>query len=101
MGKAGIILAVLAALVSSAAAAGPSVERGKELFESRQLGTNGKSCASCHPGGKKLEKAATYDEGELREIVNQCIQNPLRGKALDPASAEMKSLILYIRTFAK
>lgn len=101
MGKVGITFVLLAALAAPAAAAAPSVERGRELFESTQLGTNGRSCASCHQGGKKLAKAATYDEGELREIVNRCVQGPLEGKALDPASAEMKSLVLYLRTFAR
>lgn len=28
-----------------------SVEHGEDLFRNAQLGTNGQSCASCHPGG--------------------------------------------------
>ena len=101
MKKAGMTCMVLALLASSATAAGPSVERGRELFISAQLGTNGKSCAGCHPGGKRLVTAAGYDEKMLGEIINQCIEKPLRGKALDPGSDEMKSLIMYIRTFAR
>ena len=34
-------------------------------------------------------------------IINQCIKNPLKGKELDPASVEMKSLILYIKSMAQ
>lgn len=41
----------LCALALSADAAG-SADRGRELFESTQLGTSGTSCSSCHPGGR-------------------------------------------------
>ncbi len=102
MKKLVITVGMLTALASLALAAdAPSLERGKELFSSTQLGTNGKSCASCHPGGNRLAQAAGYTEGELSGIVNACIKKPLKGTALDPASDEMKSLIMYIRTFAK
>ncbi len=95
-------LAALAALTSLAVAAdAPSLQRGRELFESTRLGTSGKSCAGCHPGGSKLAQVAPYDQAQLAEIINRCITNPLRGKALDPESADMESLIMYIRTFAK
>lgn len=101
MKKVGITVGTLATLASLAMAAdGPSIERGKELFSSTKLGTNGKSCADCHPAGKKLEAAAAYDERELGGIINQCIKKPLMGHTLDSGSAEMKSLIMYIRTFA-
>jgi cytochrome c553 len=102
MKKLVITLGMLTALTSLALAAGePSLERGKELFSSTRLGTNGKSCASCHPGGNRLAHAAGYAEGELAGIINECVKKPLKGTALDPASGEMKSLIMYIRTFAK
>lgn len=93
-------LSMLAVASLTMADDGASLSRGKELFTGNQLGTSGKSCSMCHPGGKGLEKAAAYDEGELGEIINQCLKNPLKGKALDPASVEMKSLILYIRSLA-
>lgn len=101
MKKTWITMGTVAALASLATAAdGPSVERGKELFYGAKLGTNGESCAGCHPGGSRLEKAAAYDEERLGEIINQCIKKPLMGSGLDPDSTEMKSLIMYIRTFA-
>lgn len=78
----------------------PSIERGKQLFEGTTLGTNGKSCATCHPGGRRLEWAATFEEARLANIVNKCIANPLKGKTLAPDSDDMKSLIMYIKTFA-
>ncbi|SNB45244.1 c-type cytochrome [Geobacter sp. DSM 9736] len=93
------VAAALAAAASLAVAAeGPSLEKGKELFGSSKLGTNGKSCATCHPGGKGLEGAARLSDSKLSEIINACIEKPLNGKALNPASQEMKSLMAYIRT---
>lgn len=77
-----------------------SLDRGKELFESEKLGTNGKSCNACHPGGRKLEwAAASYDDEKMTTLLNKCIANALKGKPLPPDSADMKSLILYIKTF--
>lgn len=75
-----------------------SVENGKQLFESTELGSNGKSCSSCHPQGKGLEKIATYDDAKLKTIVNTCIRNALKGKALDPESTELASLLSYLRS---
>lgn len=92
---------MLAAMASLALAIdGVSSAKGKELFMSKTLGTSGKSCNSCHPDGKGLEKAVSRDQGELSVIINQCIKKPLKGKALDPASNEMKSLIMYIKTLS-
>jgi len=93
-------LSILAAASLALAADVASPAKGKELFTSKQLGTSGKSCSTCHPDGKGLTQTAELDEGELGAIINQCILKPLKGKALDPASADMKSLVLYIRSMA-
>lgn len=76
----------------------PSLERGKELFNSTSLGTNGKSCASCHAGGDKLEEAAGFDQKQFEEIVNQCIVKALNGRALASGSSDLSSLVSYVRT---
>lgn len=95
------ILTMWAVSASLAMAAGqPSLERGKELFNSTILGTNGKSCASCHAGGKKLEEAAGYDQNQLEMIVNQCIVKALAGKAFAPGSPDLTSLVAYLKTLA-
>lgn len=91
---------VIFGAVSAYAVEGGSLERGKELFESATLGKNGKSCASCHPGGRKLEWAATYDEAKLTETTNRCIVKALQGKALPADSDDLKSLAMYLKTFA-
>lgn len=102
MRKAVMVLFLVLATVSwgSAAAEQPSLKRGEELFNSTQLGTSGKSCASCHPGGKKLEEAAGYKDDELGGIINQCIMKPLKGKPLAADSTDLTSLIIYLKTFA-
>jgi cytochrome c len=91
---------MLAVAASALAGDATSPARGKELFTGKQLGTNGKSCSTCHPGGKGLEKAAAYDNEELGTVINQCITKPLKGTSLAPSSSEMKSMILYIRSLA-
>jgi len=99
LGGMAVAVAALMALTGMAAS-DTSLERGRELFNGSTLGSNGKSCGGCHRDGKGLEKAATYDEGELADIINQCIKKPLEGKGLDPSSGDMKSLINYIRSLA-
>jgi len=91
---------VIATAAWGAADSHPSAGRGKELFSGTLLGTNGRSCSDCHPDGKRLERAAAYSSDELADIINQCIRGPLKGKPLAVGSADLDSLILYIRTFA-
>ncbi len=88
-----IMTAYLAAAVDL-----PSIERGKELFNSTSLGTNGKSCASCHRGGRYLTHVADKDETALAGIVNQCILGSLDGKEFAGDSSDLKSLVMYVQT---
>ncbi len=78
------------------AAEGASIEKGKALFNDLKLGTTGKSCNTCHPDGKNIQQAGT--KSNLDQIVNACITHSIKGKALDPQSVEMQSLLLYIRS---
>jgi cytochrome c len=93
-------LGISLAAVMALGGALPSVEQGRELFTTPKLGTNGKSCADCHPGGSGLEEAASFETERLVRIVNQCISRPLAGKPVSPDSSEMRSLVMYVRTFA-
>jgi cytochrome c len=85
------------------------IERGKKLFNDPGLGTIGKSCNSCHPGGKGLEGLAAKKEfvimgktmKSLEEVINMCIQMGLKGKPLDPKSKNMQDLVAYIKSLAK
>jgi cytochrome c peroxidase len=76
-----------------------SVEKGKVLFNDPKLGTTGKSCNDCHTDGKGLDKAG--EKSNLEQIINGCITNSIKGKALDPKSAEMQSMVLYIKNFGE
>ena len=101
MRKALLILALLVATDSALLAAEePSLDRGRELFESNKLGTSGRSCATCHPGGKKLEWAATFEEERLATIVNNCVKKAIKGNPIPTDSSDMKSILMYIKTFA-
>ncbi len=98
-------LIILSLIVSFAFAAG-SVEKGKAMFNDPKLGTNGSTCATCHPGGKGLEKAGAKGKKEwktpagvqssLEDAINTCITMALKGKALDKNSQGMKDMVAYI-----
>lgn len=86
-------------------------ERGKTAFNDAKLGggTAGKSCNSCHPDGKGLEmsggkkdfKIMEKQQKSLEEAVNFCIENALKGKAIDPKSEQMKDIVAYIKSLGK
>jgi cytochrome c len=75
-----------------------SIEKGMALFNYNNLGTSGKSCATCHPDGQGLEMAG--DKENLPGIINSCVTGPLKGQALDTKSDEMQSMVLYIKSLA-
>jgi cytochrome c len=104
-----VLLSMIAVgLVFSSAFAAGNVEKGKALLNDPKLGggTAGKSCNSCHPDGKGLEKAADKKEFNLggkkqkglAEAINFCIENANKGKALDPKSDQMKDIVAYIKS---
>lgn len=64
-----------------------SVTHGKELFNSTRLSTNGRSCASCHPGG-----------GTTGGTVTTPMNSELTGK---PYEMPVASLIGAAATFPK
>jgi mono/diheme cytochrome c family protein len=103
------LLAFLAlCLIVSVTYAAGDVAKGKALFNDPKLGgsTAGKSCGSCHPEGKGLEKAADKKEftlggkiqKSLEEAINVCIVNANKGKAMDTKSDQMKDMVAYIKS---
>lgn len=80
------------------AAERPSVERGKELFNSSTLGTNGKSCAGCHAHTEWQGTMGAYDDGQLQLIINQCISKALGGMPLPLDSTDLVSLVMYLKS---
>jgi cytochrome c len=98
MKRLAMILSMLAVASLTTAMEEASVKKGKELFTSSHLGTNGNSCDKCHPDEKGLLNAAGYDEASLGILINQCIKTPLEGSVLELNSIEMKSLLKYIKS---
>jgi len=78
-------------------------KKGRELWTSGAVGTNGVACAQCHPNAanthpetypkfqKQLGKVA-----QLWEMVNWCIRNPLQGQPLAADDPKMTALVSYI-----
>jgi cytochrome c len=79
----------------------PSLELGKTLFESSELGTKNRSCSSCHPQGKGLDLVGDFDDEELKDIINACIRDAQGGKLISTESQEMQALLSYVRKFQK
>ena len=87
------------------------VEKGRVLWGSPDLGTNGVACGQCHPNAanthpetypkfqKQLGKVIT-----LREMINWCLRNPLEGQPLaldDPRMVAMEAYVAYERRGVK
>jgi thiosulfate dehydrogenase len=83
------------------------VQKGRQLFTSAELGTNGVACAQCHPNAANTHPE-TYPKFQqqlgrvigLREMINWCLQQPLEGKPLaldDPKMIALESYITYER----
>ncbi|MCG6551442.1 MAG: hypothetical protein L7F77_03875 [Candidatus Magnetominusculus sp. LBB02] len=79
-------------------------ENGKKLFNDKTLAgsSSGKSCNTCHPSGKGIDSAkfAAKDSG-LEDIINKCIEGPLKAKALPKDSQELKDIAEYIKSLGK
>ena len=79
------------------------VEKGRALWVSPELGTNGVACAQCHPNAANTHPE-TYPKFQqqlgrviaLRDMINWCILNPLEGPTLALDSPEMIALESYI-----
>ncbi|MGH8562795.1 MAG: c-type cytochrome [Gammaproteobacteria bacterium] len=78
---------------------------GSRIFHSadRLKSTIAVSCDMCHPDGSNTHPE-TYPKFQvqlgrvalLRDAINWCIENPVRGRKLEPDSAEMRALETYI-----
>ncbi|MEQ1602780.1 MAG: hypothetical protein ABL885_13555 [Methylophilaceae bacterium] len=78
------------------------VQDGRKLWVT-PLGSNGVSCAQCHPNAANTHPE-TYPKFQKQlgkvapmwEMVNWCLSNPVEGKALAADSAEMTALQAYV-----
>jgi SoxA/TsdA, cytochrome c domain len=81
------------------------VAEGKRIFHSdKELGgTIGVSCDMCHPDAANTHPE-TYPKYQvqlqkvalLRDMIDWCIENPVKGKALDPNDPKLRALEAYI-----
>jgi thiosulfate dehydrogenase len=83
------------------------VNKGRELWVSPDLGTNGVACAQCHPNAANTHPE-TYPKFQqqlgkviaLRDMINWCLINPLEGKKLaldDPRMVAIEAYVTYER----
>ncbi len=76
--------------------------RGARLFKDPALGTNGKSCATCHEDGKvwagkaRFPKVAVGGLHTLDQAIQICISNALGGKPLAWDDPRLTDLAVFI-----
>jgi thiosulfate dehydrogenase len=81
------------------------IEEGKEIFHNADKlgGTIGVSCDMCHPDGANTHPE-TYPKFQtqlqrvalLRDMINWCIENPVKGRPLSPDDPRLRALEAYI-----
>lgn len=81
------------------------VAEGKRIFHDAKAlgGTTGISCDMCHPDGSNTH-AETYPKFQtqlgrvalLRDMINWCIENPVRGKPFPDDDPRLKALEAYM-----
>jgi thiosulfate dehydrogenase len=81
------------------------VEEGNKIFHSAKLlgGTIGVSCDMCHPNAANThpETYPKYQEqlqrvALLRDMINWCIENPVKGRTLSTDDPKLRALEAYI-----
>ena len=99
-----VVLVSFVLVLATGTAYSGDAGKGKTLFNASELGTNGKSCNTCHPGGKDIDgsKGTFNILGEQlnsrEDAVNFCIENAMDGKPLKSSSEDMKNIVSYIKT---
>ena len=79
------------------------VKKGRDLWTSPELGTNGVACAQCHPNAANTHPE-TYPKFQqqlgrviaIRDMINWCIQQPLEGEPLKLDDPKMVAIEAYI-----
>jgi thiosulfate dehydrogenase len=81
------------------------IQQGKQVFHDANLlgGTIGVSCDMCHPDAANTHPE-TYPKYQvqlqrvalLRDMIEWCIENPVKGKTLDPNDPRLRALEAYI-----
>ena len=99
-----VSVTLLAGALCGPAAAGPKEEfgsRGAKLFSDPGLGTNGKSCSSCHGNGSgwagqpRFPKFALGAVRTLDQTIQTCVANALQGRPLPSDDERLTALAVY------
>ena len=80
------------------------VDEGRALWTDGTLGSNGVSCAQCHPNAANTHPE-TYPKFQkqmgrvvgLWEMINWRLRNPLEGEELEVDDEKMIALVAYVR----
>ena len=79
------------------------VKEGEKNFNDERLSKNGLACGQCHMDGENTHpesypkfKNQLWEVVNIGQMINWCIVNPLKGKALELDSKKMLSLISYL-----
>ena len=101
--KRGVLICLILAFAAATAYSG-DVKKGEVIFNDSSLGTNGKSCNSCHANGKGIDAGKkTFEilgtkQESMEGAVNFCIEMALSGTALEKNSEKMNDLVSYLKT---
>jgi len=102
MNKSIIVLAILLITgLGAHATEAPTMDLGKTLFESIELGSKGRACVTCHAQGKGLDLVGDFNDTELKDIINACLRDAMGAKLISTESQEMEALLVYVRSFQK
>lgn len=77
--------------------------KGRQLWTSAELGSNGVACGQCHPNAANTHPE-TYPKFQKQlgkvapmwEMINWCLRNPLEGEPLAADDPDMIALQAYI-----
>ncbi len=98
------LLMVIIVIVFASVTFAGNVRNGEKLFNSPDLGTNGRKCSSCHRKGKGIngtKRVFRIIGRKFRnpeDAINFCLKLALKGEPLEKDSKEMQDLVSYIRT---
>jgi len=87
-----------------------AVDLGRKMWnDDENLGTAGVACLSCHADYDllNLEKRQNFphyvkmvgDVVTLDQMINYCLQNPMKGKQLEKNSKELTAMAAYYRAY--
>jgi len=87
------------------------IKYGEKMWKNKKLGgsTNSFACQMCHAEGNSLNfkpypkyiGMAKKEMKTVEDMINFCIERPLKGKAISKTSKEMKGLVAYYHKLHK